>query len=262
MASRWMSNYLRHMHEPLAFQWLRFPDCLEPLPWSKAECLARVPQHTGRHGQRFTPYGLVWLGLLSCPPFNGLPQREMRDVRTHRPYQCQKDRDILFSQVVDVLLSHEANLTRVHDWPQFRMGVRLALPAIRALVQTLVNLHARNISPVSEKLHRRAEEVKHAFNLLVLAYEELTEEDYQRGRIPEPRGTQTWAREQHDIRLRVIYESFIEIGPEINQRIGWTKTSIYHAMAAIAKHFGLRNERNQPLTPEGIRKTLERGRGQ
>jgi hypothetical protein len=115
---------------------------------------------------------------------------------------------------------------------------------------------------VSEKLRRRGAEVKNAFNLLVLACEELTEEDYRRGRIPEPRGAQTWAREQHDIRLRVIYESFIEIGPEINRRIGWTKTSIYHAIAAIAKHFGLRNEQNQPLMPEGIRKTLERGMGQ
>src|SRR5262245_3946521 len=214
MASRWMFNYLRHMHEPRAFQWLRFPDCLEPLPWSKAECLARVPQHAGRHGQRFTPYGLVWLGLLVCPPFDGLPLHAMRDVRTCRRYQCQKDRDTLFSQVADVLLLYEANLIHVHDWPQFHMGVRLALPAIRAVAQTLVNLHERNVSPVSEKLRRRGAEVKNAYNLLVLACEELTEEDYQRGRIPEPRGTQIWAREQHDTRLREIYESFIDIGPE------------------------------------------------
>src|SRR5262245_39900344 len=201
MASRWMFNYLRHMHEPRAFQWLRFPDCLEPLPWSKAECLARVPQHAGRHGQRFTPYGLVWLGLLACPPFDGLPPHEMRDVRTHRRYRCQ-DRLAVFYQVVDVLLLYEMNLNLVHAWPQFHRGVRLALPAVRAVVQTLVNLHARNISPVSEKLRRRAAEVKNAFNLVLLACEELTEEDYQRGHIPEPRGTQTWAREQHDIRLR------------------------------------------------------------
>jgi hypothetical protein len=261
MASRWMSNYLQHMHPPQAFQWLRFPGCLEALPWSKAKCLTRVPQHAGRRGQRFTPYGLVWLGLLACPLFDGLRPNEMQDVRTHRRYRCQ-DRDTVFSQVVDVLLLYEANLNHVHDWPQFHMGVRLALPAIRAVAQTLVNLHERHISPVSEKLRRRTAEVKNAFNLLVLACEELTEEDYQRGRIPEPRGTQTWAREQHDIRLQVIYESFIEGGPTINPSIGWTKTSIYHAMAAILNHFGLRNEQNQPLTPEGIRKTLERGGGQ
>jgi hypothetical protein len=261
MASRRTSNYLRHMHEPQAFQWLRFPDCLEALPQSKAECLARVPRHPGRRGQRFTPYGLVWLGLLASPPFHGLPPHEMRDVRTHRRYRCQ-DRHTVFYQVVDVLLLYEANLNHVYDWPQFHQAVRLGLPAIRAVAQTFVNLHERHISPVSEKLRRRAEEIKNAFNLVALACEELTEEDYQRGRIPKPRGTQTWAREQHDRRLQLIYESFIEGGPTINPGKGWTKTSIYHAMAAILNHFGLPNERNQPFTPEGIRKTLERGAGQ
>src|SRR5262245_13553738 len=191
------THYLSLMEDPRPFRYFLIEDALKAVPWPLEESLTRVPSQFCPSGH-LNRYGILYLALLGCLPFRGLPDQTIRDVRKRPPrrifqHMCMY-RDPLLINMTSSLLLYERGCEMDDDWPALYQSLRLGLLQIRPFVIILLNLKQRGRRPTDPTLRGKANRYQRYFNELTDAIPRLTHTDYYHGREPLPGSSLTTIR--------------------------------------------------------------------
>jgi hypothetical protein len=197
----------------------------------------------------------IWtLRLLECPPFRGLTEYQIQDVREHAPKPRVKDcpeRPFLLAGLagalmfwesaqasaayLDLLSAHQAQVLAVLD--PFA-SVCTELPQRGMLFDGQITRHRS----ILKKMQDLSDELRQS---------RLLYRGHAGQRLP--------GAPFHDVytlsiqTVQMMAEDFLAFRPR-----EFSRDAIHHALEAILKPFGVRNTHGNPLTAAGIKKLLRR----
>jgi hypothetical protein len=254
------NSYLALMEDPRPFIFFDVERPLRDIPWPLDESLERVPPHF-RPADRLKRLGVLYLALLGCPPFHGLQDHEIRDVRKPVPrgksrHTCPH-RDQLLIQLADSFLLYEGGCEIDNDWRDLYQSMQMGLRQIRPFVIILQNLKQRNRKPTDKNLRGKANRYQEYYSQLVDAIPRLTSADYYYGREPRPGSSQANIRRHHETLLTNLYLEFTEYLAERASNT-YSERAIFESMTSILNTFAITNDRNQAYTTGSIRRFILR----
>jgi hypothetical protein len=254
------TSHLSLMEDPRPFIFFDVERALREVPWPLDVSLKRVPSQF-RPSNRLSRYGVVYLALLGCPPFHGLQDHEIRDVRKPPASGIYRHtcvhRELLLINLADILLLYERGCEMDNDWPALSQSMQMGLLQIRPFVIILQNLKQRDQRPTDKKLRGKADRYQRYYNELVDAISRLTSADYYHGREPLPGSSQANIRKHRETLLTLMYGIFTEYVAQHGPAT-YSQRAIIESIASILYTFAITNERHHAYTTESIKRFLLR----
>jgi hypothetical protein len=230
---------------------------LRAVPWRLEDCVPRVTSK-GRERKRslrreypFNDLGFLQLSLFGCPPFLGLTERQIKNVKPHVPPSqrlCDcPHRPRLFNGLVLALVAYEGERRSDDQWPDLAELWHQGRVACQQMELRLSKLRRRDIPLTNQTLHHRST-ASHINMIRGTAdlFAKFEAADYYHS---------GGSASTHVITRFLLWMMAGDFRTHVPT---FTQEAIDHALAAILEPLGIYNERGKPWTAAAIKGLFRR----